>query len=113
MDNDRCTALMLAAQYSFDKCFDMLIKVQTDVNKQTKRGETTLMKAAVEGHWICPVVIIHAGPDVNKQYKHKIPLMKLPEKRYNKCVDLMIQTGGDVNKCDKDGCTAVIFVARE
>ena len=39
--------------------------------------------------------------------------MKLAEKGYNKCVDLLIQTGHDVNIQDTDGCTAVIFVARE
>ena len=106
------TALMNAARYGHQKCFDILIQGGADVNIQDKYGFTALIEAATEDRDKCVETLIQGGADVNIQSNSgETVLMCAAVLVRDECVDILIQGGADVNIQSNSGNTALMFAA--
>ena len=86
-ETDDETGLISAAQSGHDKCVDILIKAEADVNGQNETGNTALVLAARYGHDKCVELLIKAGADVNKQILNGNTALKSASFRgHKKCV---------------------------
>ena len=96
-DADGFTALIRAAGYAHYKCVELLIKAGADVNTRTKEGLTALMSAVWNDHSQCQEKMTNVGLVYDCEgHSHE------------KCVDMLIKEGADVNSRHQNGSSAVL-----
>ena len=111
MSDDGSTPLMLAAQYNYVNCVDLLLKEGADVNICDDEGNAALLKAADKFESL--KLLIQAGADVNVTNDSKrSALMVALWEGHDKCVELLIEAGADVNHHDTDGSTMLMQAAQ-
>ena len=138
VDNYGDTALIHAAENGYDECLKLLIDGGADVNVTDSDGDAAASLAVLYGHDKCLRLLIGAGVDVNsikttktltheeiirnEQGRVRIPrvvpvgsplLLLAVYEGFDKCVNLLIEAGADVNVLPQYGEPAVVFAVRK
>ena len=96
-NGEKATALAKSSFYGNYRCVEFLLHAGADVNATTEDGITILMAAVVNTDENCENVIEYARGLYVKEYH-----------RHDKCVELILQAGADMNAKDKTGRTALM-----
>ncbi len=105
--SDGNTALHLACGRGKDGFVELLIQAGADMNQQNKKGHSPLYEAVVNGHMGCVHVLMGAGATQNDL--RMIPLCELVHSKNANlsCVNLLIEAGADVERCNVVGFTSL------
>ena len=111
LSDDGSTPLMLAAQYNYVNCVDLLLNEGADVNSVDNEGNTALLKAADKYESL--ELLIQVSADVNvTNDKGSSPLMVALWEGTDKCAQLLIEAGAEVNHCNTEGITVLMQAAQ-
>jgi ankyrin repeat protein len=96
---------------------EKLVKGGVDVDWQDDKGDTALMKAAVEGFWdVVDVLLSHkADPNIqnNSGETALILATSYSDENYPKIIELLSSHGADLNLKNSEGQTALMIAARD
>ena len=112
---DGHTTLIRAAAEGQEKCVELLIQAGANVNHQDKCGQTAAMLvASSEDNEKCLKLLIQAGANVNLTNNEGstglMAIMLACEfRRLSGFVAVFLAAGGDVNRSNKKGETAVVL----
>lgn len=106
------SALMLAADNSFDEILKMLILKGAPLEHKDSEGYTALAKCAKNGHLTTLKILINAGANVNVNPEGRSVLMHVVENNNMLLSQLLIAAGADLNFMDKEGDTALKIARR-
>ena len=129
------SALIAAAKGGSTDCVKSLIQAGADVNRADKKGYTALLHASSLAHYKCVNVLVQTGADVNhvakkdgitalisavrnphglchEEAKNIAGVDKLVDHSHEKCVELLIQAGADINSRTAYRYTALTFATQ-
>ncbi|EHU9474399.1 ankyrin repeat domain-containing protein [Vibrio vulnificus] len=113
------TPLIAAASANMPKVVEKLIENGSDVNYISKRNGSTAMSAAsMVGATAVAKLLIGAGADPDqdstdpdKAYEKMTPLMWASNRGYTDFVELLIESGVNLDKVDGGNTTALMYAA--
>ena len=91
---NRNTALARAVKNGHDKCVELLLKAEANVETDFD-CEPVLMLAARKGHARCVDLLIKGGADVNLVFRWFSPFTEAAKYGNDGCLDVLIEAGSD------------------
>ena len=98
------TPLHLAASHGHSKVAQVLLrkqnseKIQSEIDRTTRRGQTALHIAATKGHFEIVKVLLDYGARVNEKWNWRTALYLASERGHFETVKVLVEKGGaDVN----------------
>ena len=110
-EGNHYTPLIWAVRYGHHECVKVLIKAGADVNKTECRSSPLWFASCFTENPRCVKLLLEAEADVNKMNSQGRALMQAACSGYKDTVDLLIDSGADVNTSDKFAATALILSA--
>ena len=94
------------------ECLKELIAAGSEINIQSKHGDTPLIFAAHRGHVECLTELITAGGEINKENKDgNTALILAACHGHDESLKELISAGGEINKHGENNQTALIHAA--
>ena len=111
---DQKTLLVLAAQYGYTRCSQLLLQAGASLENKDLFGYTALFHACREGRGECVKVLLQAGADVNtSDTKGSTALIEAAYCGQTQCIRLLLTAGARVNiKNDSDHNALLAHISR-
>ena len=77
-----------------------------------KKGDEMLDRASEAGHYTCLAAVLKTGAAVTSRDWTDIALMSAAKRGQNKCVEVLIAAGADVNHKDTSGWSVLMMAAQ-
>ena len=111
-DEEKCTALHLAAKHEREAAVRLLLFKGADVHAMNEDGKTALQHASGRDNELIIRLLLEKEADVNSVYLHGSPaLVSAVTKGYESIVRLLLEKGVDIESKNRDGDTALILAA--